>query len=159
MDPSPVSGSTAQPIQSIYLLHQLSLPYSSQRRVTGQGTWGRGESSLWTKCEKSSQSNTYKKKKLSRWTDEALPLTDGVYFLCDQERLSSHSGCRRRRLGPCVTPTHDNDIVLLSGKATGTSGNQYQETLQAGELLCQHVRCTPAEGELHGQRCGRDDFF
>lgn len=91
--------------------------------------------------------------------DFSLSLTDGVYFLCDQECLSSHSGCCRRRLGPCVTPTHNNDIILLSGKVTGTSGNQHQETLQAREPLCQHVRCTPVEGELHDQKCGRDDFF
>lgn len=36
MDPSPISCSTTQPIQGIYLLHQLSLPHSSQRGVTGQ---------------------------------------------------------------------------------------------------------------------------
>lgn len=38
MDPSPVSCSTTHPIQGIYLLHKLALPYSSQRWVTGQGT-------------------------------------------------------------------------------------------------------------------------
>lgn len=71
--------------------------------------------------------------------NEALPLTDGLYSLCDQERVSSHSGCRRRRLGPCMAPAHNNDIIPLSGEVTGTPGNQHQETLQGGKLLCQHV--------------------
>lgn len=79
--------------------------------------------------------------------NEALPLTDSLYFLWDQECLSSHSGCCCCRLSPRMTPTHNNDIILLSGKVTGTSGNQYKETLQGGKLLGQHVRCTPVEGE------------
>ena len=38
MDPSPVSCSTTQSIQSIHLPHKMTLPDSSQRWVTGQGT-------------------------------------------------------------------------------------------------------------------------
>lgn len=83
--------------------------------------------------------------------DEALPLTDGVYFLCDQERLSSHSGCCGCRLGPRMTPTHNNDIILLSSKVTGPSGNLYQETLQGGKLLWKHVRRTPGEGRIQSE--------
>lgn len=39
MDASPVSCSATQSFQSIHLLHQLTLPHSTQRRVTGQGPW------------------------------------------------------------------------------------------------------------------------
>lgn len=40
MNPGPVSCTTTQPIQSIDLLDEVALPYPSQRRVTGQSTWG-----------------------------------------------------------------------------------------------------------------------
>ena len=83
--------------------------------------------------------------------NEALPLTDGVDLLCDQERLSSHSGCCGRRLGPRMAPTHNNDIILLSSKVTGPSGNLYQETPQGGKLVWKHVRRTPGEGRIQSR--------
>lgn len=85
--------------------------------------------------------------------NKALLLANSLYFLGDQERFSSHSGCCCCCLGPSVASTHNNDIVLPVGKLPRKPRHQNLKTLQGGKLLLQHIEGSTAGKELLCQQC------